>query len=125
MVSSSDGRKIVMGVGSRQQVLGVKATKEKNKKRAKTLCELERENYELKRAQDKHDDELAELDMELKEAKLELGKALAKVDKLENQREVPEVIDKRINEEEVGEKVEDERTRMNRLGKEGKEKQKG
>ena len=67
MVSSSDGRKIVMGVGSRQRVLGVKARKEKNKKRAKTLCELERENYELKHAQDKHDDELAELDMELKE----------------------------------------------------------
>ena len=68
-------------------MLGVKARKEKNKKRAKTLCELERENYELKHAQDKHDDELAELDMELKEAKLELGKALAKVDKLEKERE--------------------------------------
>ena len=46
-----------------------------------------REEDQLRHAQDKHDDQLAEFDMEVKETKMELGKVLAKVDMLEFEKE--------------------------------------
>ena len=87
MALSSDGRMIVTTVGSRQRVLGVKARKELNKKKANTISEVVRENSELRKEQDKHDDQLAELDMELKETKIKLEKANARVEVLEKERE--------------------------------------
>ena len=68
-------------------MLGVKARKELNKKKAKTLSEVMRENRELRSAQDKHDGQLTELDIELQETKIELEKANAKVDVLEKEKE--------------------------------------
>ena len=65
----------------------MKARKDQNKKRAWTLTKLVREEDQLRHAQDKHDDQLAEFDMEVKETKMELGKVLAKVDMLEFEKE--------------------------------------
>ena len=68
--------------------MGVKARKDKWKKNAKTLREVIKENQELKKALDKSDDQLTELDLELRESKMQDAAALAKVDALEKGNEI-------------------------------------
>ena len=68
-------------VCSRQKAIGVKARKDKWKKNAKTLRELIKENHELKIALDKSDDQLTELDLELRESKIQVAEALDALEK--------------------------------------------
>ena len=57
------------------------------KKKDKSICELRKENEELKKAADNHDDQLAEMDLELNEMKHKLEGALAKIKELEAERD--------------------------------------
>ena len=67
--------------------MGLKARKETNRKRAKTLGELEKENSNLRKEQDKHDDQMMELDVELRETKIELAKTKERNEILEKEKE--------------------------------------
>ena len=51
------------------------------------MAETLKENEDLKKAADKHDDELAEMDFQLNEMRQKLESALAKVKELEAERE--------------------------------------
>ena len=51
------------------------------------MAETLKENEDLKKAADKHDDEVAEMDFQLNEMRQKLESALAKVKELEAERE--------------------------------------
>jgi chromosome segregation ATPase len=59
--------------------LRVTDVKEKNK----SIKELKEENEVLKKTQDNHDDELAELDIKLRESESELNKCIEKLSNLQ------------------------------------------
>ena len=61
--------------------------REKKAKKTKSIAELMKENSELKEAANKHDDELAEVDLELREVREKLASLVAKMNELEAEKE--------------------------------------
>ena len=56
-------------------------------KKAKSFAQIVKENDELKQAANKHDDELSEMDIKLREKSQKLESALTKVKVLEAEKE--------------------------------------
>lgn len=86
-MSSSGGSIIVPEVCSRQRAEGVKVRRDKKLNNAKTIAELKKENVDLKIAADKHDDELAEVDLHVIEVKQQLASTVARLNALEAEKE--------------------------------------
>ena len=79
------------GEASRQHIEGVRQKRKNVRVKNKTIKELKEENELLKNTQDKHDDELAELDFKLKETEIELNNFQVKVKLLTDEKEKEEI----------------------------------
>ena len=72
---------------SRQRTQGEKQRKKNCKHKNQSIKEMTNEISNLKKLQDKHDDELAELDIKLREIHVELERSEARVKLLESEKE--------------------------------------
>ena len=85
--SLSGGQEIVFEVRSRQRLVGEKVRRAEKVRKSKSMAETVKENEDLKKAADKHDDELAEMDFQLNEMRQKLEKAVTRIKELETERE--------------------------------------
>ena len=76
---------------SRQRTLGEKQRKKNCKHKNQSIKEMTNEISNLKKLQEQHDDELAELDIKLREIHVELERSEARVKLLESEKETDAV----------------------------------